>query len=80
MGFILIKMAKFVIKAFDIRSFEEEIEADSEDDAKDIFLDKYDVEDLESAESNLFFENDEGFEAVRDLVENSGEDTENFED
>jgi hypothetical protein len=72
-------MEKFVIKAFDIRSFEEEIEAETESEAREIFLEKYDAEDIESCENNLFFEIDEGFEVIREMIENTGE-SEDFED
>ncbi|MFA6022798.1 MAG: hypothetical protein WC781_01800 [Candidatus Pacearchaeota archaeon] len=73
-------MTKFRVKVYAIESYEEEIEAESEHQAQEIFIDKYDNDDVESAESNLLFETDEGFEMIREIVENSGEIEEDFED
>jgi len=73
-------MTKFKIKAYVIDSFEEEIEAEDEESAQEIFYNKVAEGELEPQEWITFFEGTEAFDALASLVQDAEEVTEECED
>lgn len=62
-------MSKFKIKAFVVEEYNEEIEAENEEKAKEFFEKRWSQREIESEEAILFFEGDEGFEIIKDFVD-----------
>ena len=68
---------KFKIKSYIIESFETEIEADSEDEAKELFAEKFDSGEIESiAFTEPTFEGDEEYEVIDSFFNNEEDDLE----
>ena len=59
---------KFKIKACSVECLEQEIEAESKEKAEELFLKKYEAGDIGSEEGTIFFEGDEGFEVIQEIV------------
>jgi hypothetical protein len=63
-------MEKFKIRAYAVDYYEEEIEAESKEKAKEIFLENQDKGEFEYEEM-IFFEQDEGFDILNELAAES---------
>jgi hypothetical protein len=58
----------FKIKACSVEIIEQEIEAENQEKAEDLFLEKYENGDIGSEEGTIFFEGDEGFKMISEIV------------
>lgn len=72
-------MTKFKIKAYVIDSYEEEIEAEDEESAQEIFYNKVAEGEFEPQEWITFFEGTDEFDALDSLVQDAEEAAEECE-
>jgi len=61
-------MAKFKLQAYSVDLYEDEIEAESAEKAQDVFMEKIENGDVAPEEGNVFFEGEDGFELLSELV------------
>lgn len=66
-------MEKFKIKAYSISTYEDEIEAETKEEAEDIFTEKWENVELEAEEEQIFLETDEGFETLKEIFSSEDE-------
>ena len=66
-------MPKFKIKAYSIDFFEKEIEAENQEKAEEKFQAEWENSDIESQESQLFLQQDEGFEVINEIYNQNEE-------
>lgn len=59
---------KFKIKAYSVDSYESEIEANSEEEAKEKLASEWENSEIEPKDSWIFLENEDGFDLVDSLV------------
>ena len=72
-------MAKFTIKATTTDYIEEEIEANSLEEAQEKLISMYDSGKVEAQEGFIFFEGDEGYDLVKEIMKASDEDEDECE-
>ena len=73
-------MAKFNIKALTTDYIEEEIEADTLEQAQEKLIKKYDSGEVEAQEGFIFFEGDDAYDLVKEIMDSSEDDEEESED
>ena len=66
-------MPKIKIKAITVESFEEEIEAENEDQAEEIFTRRFEEGELESHDNYILFEGTEEYNLIKDSVFNEND-------
>jgi len=74
-------MPKFLVKAIGVDLYREEVEADSEEEAREKFFEKYEEGecDIESKESYVVFSDSEEFDLIKKSVFEGSEDHEECE-
>ena len=61
-------MAKFLVKAFAVESYKEEIEAETQEQAEEIFEKQYEEGDIEPTDNYLLYSDTEEFELIKTTV------------
>ena len=69
-------MTKFLVKAFAVESYEEEIEAETQEQAEEIFEKYYEECEIDSKDNYLLYPDTEEFEIIQTTVF----ETNNFEE
>jgi hypothetical protein len=69
-------MTTYKINSWVLEHFEEEIEANSEDEAKDKFEESYENGELESDEGYVFFEDEGEYDMVETIISEEIEESE----
>jgi len=73
-------MVKFKISSMTVDYYEEHIEADNEDEAKEAFEQKLENGDLQPKDGYVFYEEDEEFEPIDSVVRVEDDDLGDEED
>ena len=66
-------MDRFRVKAYTVEYYEGEVEADSEEEAKEKFIEKWENAEIANDETQFFFDDEEGFEVLGSLCEETEE-------
>jgi hypothetical protein len=66
-------MDKFKVRAYTIELYEDEVEAENEEDAKEKFMEKWENAEIVNEDTHFFFDDEEGFEVIDGIVAESEE-------
>ena len=60
-------MNKFKVKAYTVEFYEDEVEAENEEEAKEKFMEKWENAEISNDETQFFFDDEDGFDILNNI-------------